>query len=119
MSRQYNNRQSNRRYYNNNNNNYNNYNNNNNNSPYNNNNRNNNYKKKGKKQLGIVKNWIMEKGYGFIQSTDGSDDVYVHANELENGYTFLFKGAHVFYYTKRDGNNKSLRAVDVEIRKDF
>ena len=38
-------------------------------------------------QDGIVKFYHMAKGFGFIQPTNGSSDVFVHATALERAET--------------------------------
>lgn len=47
---------------------------------------------------GIVKWFNPNKGYGFIQPEDGSNDVFVHISSLERaGINFLEEGQNVGY----------------------
>ena len=54
-------------------------------------------------QTGIVKFYNSAKGYGFIQPTDGSKDVFVHATALERaGLHGLNEGQKVSFDTQED-----------------
>jgi CspA family cold shock protein len=47
---------------------------------------------------GIVKFFNIQKGFGFIQPTDGSKDVFVHASAVERaGMSTLVEGQKVSY----------------------
>jgi cold shock protein len=47
---------------------------------------------------GIVKWFKAQKGFGFIQPTDGGSDVFVHISALERaGLSDLREGQHVSY----------------------
>ena len=52
---------------------------------------------------GIVKWFNGQKGFGFIQPTDGSSDVFVHISAVERaGMTGLGEGQKVSYELKTD-----------------
>ncbi len=47
---------------------------------------------------GIVKWFDEKKGYGFIENTNGSSDVFVHYSSIEsNGYKTLSEGDRVTF----------------------
>lgn len=55
---------------------------------------------------GVIKLWLLAKGFGFIVSDDGGPDVLIHKDVLSNGDVGLGKGTYVeFMYAKRDGND--------------
>lgn len=58
---------------------------------------------------GIVKFFNTAKGFGFIQPSDGSKDVFVHISAVERaGMTYLSEGQKVSYdlvTDKRSGKN--------------
>lgn len=52
---------------------------------------------------GTVKFYNDQKGYGFIQSDDGGNDVFVHATALErSGMSALAEGQKVSFTTSVD-----------------
>lgn len=54
-------------------------------------------------QDGIVKFYHMARGFGFIEPTNGSSDVFVHATALERaGLSQLAEGAKVSFDTEID-----------------
>ena len=54
-------------------------------------------------QVGTVKFYNDQKGYGFIQPDDGSKDVFVHATALERaGMRALQEGQKVSFDTQED-----------------
>lgn len=54
-------------------------------------------------QLGTVKFYNDQKGYGFIQPDNGSKDVFVHASALERaGMNGLREGQKVSFDTQED-----------------
>ena len=54
-------------------------------------------------QVGTVKFYNDQKGYGFIQPEDGSKDVFVHATALERaGMSALREGQKVAFDTQED-----------------
>ena len=62
--------------------------------------------------VGRVKWFNDAKGYGFIEQTDGGDDVFVHYSTIDmDGYKTLSEGREVDYeFTQGD---KGLHAVKV------
>jgi CspA family cold shock protein len=66
---------------------------------------------------GTVK-WFNEtKGFGFIASDDGSEEVFVHFSAIQgNGFKTLAEGQKVMYDTERDPkDSRKMRAVNVRI----
>ncbi|CAE8631005.1 unnamed protein product [Polarella glacialis] len=61
---------------------------------------------------GTVKMWNDEKGFGFIQPSDGSEDVFVHRTALD-GSDALEKGDNVSYDSEYDDRKGKTRAVNV------
>ena len=54
-------------------------------------------------QIGTVKFYNDQKGFGFIQPEDGSKDVFVHATALERaGMRSLVEGQKVSFDTQED-----------------
>ncbi len=64
---------------------------------------------------GTVKWFNSEKGFGFISSDDGGEDVFVHFSAIVcDGYKTLNEGDKVTFETEADPKNSSkLRAVNV------
>lgn len=64
---------------------------------------------------GIVKWFNAEKGFGFIQNDDGSDDLFVHFSAIQSeGYKSLNEGQRVSFESEVDPKNSSkMRAVNV------
>jgi cold shock protein len=60
---------------------------------------------------GTVKWFNSQKGYGFIQPDDGSNDVFVHISAVErSGIGYLHDGQKLSYELER-GNQGKTRAV--------
>eukprot|EP01055_Gregarina_sp_Pseudo9_P000194 Gregarina_sp_Pseudo_9__193@NODE_1126_length_1856_cov_54_924051_g1053_i0_p1_GENE_NODE_1126_length_1856_cov_54_924051_g1053_i0NODE_1126_length_1856_cov_54_924051_g1053_i0_p1_ORF_typecomplete_len218_score32_15CSD/PF00313_22/2_7e25OB_RNB/PF08206_11/0_0041_NODE_1126_length_1856_cov_54_924051_g1053_i011581811 len=67
----------------------------------------------GSRLVGHVKWFDAQKGWGFIQPTDGSDDVFVHQQSiLAEGFRSLDDGEEVEYEVETDGSRRK-RAVNV------
>ena len=63
-------------------------------------------------QIGTVKFYNHQKGFGFIQPDDGSKDVFVHATALERaGMQGLDEGQKVSFDTAEDRRSGKI-AVD-------
>eukprot|EP01053_Blabericola_migrator_P008934 Blabericola_migrator_1__8933@NODE_4735_length_1002_cov_776_792513_g2945_i0_p1_GENE_NODE_4735_length_1002_cov_776_792513_g2945_i0NODE_4735_length_1002_cov_776_792513_g2945_i0_p1_ORF_typecomplete_len184_score17_39CSD/PF00313_22/1e24OB_RNB/PF08206_11/0_0034OB_RNB/PF08206_11/6_4e03_NODE_4735_length_1002_cov_776_792513_g2945_i0318869 len=67
----------------------------------------------GGRLVGHVKWFDAQKGWGFIEPTDGSDDVFVHQQSiLAEGFRSLDDGEEVEYEIETDANRRK-RAVNV------
>ena len=66
---------------------------------------------------GTVKWFNAEKGYGFIASEEGGDDIFVHFSAIvAEGYRKLKEGQKVSFETEADPKNPDkLRAVNVQV----
>jgi cold shock protein len=63
---------------------------------------------------GTVKWFNDEKGYGFIEPDDGSDDLFVHYSAITgSGYRSLEEGAKVSYEATR--GKKGMQAENVSV----
>jgi cold shock protein len=63
---------------------------------------------------GIVKWFNPRKGYGFIQPTQGGNDVFVHITALEKaGIRILLEGQKVNY--ELEENNGKVSAVNIKV----
>jgi CspA family cold shock protein len=62
-------------------------------------------------QSGTVKWFSSEKGYGFIEPQDGSDDVFVHRNNVGGMDDILQDGESVEFETEQ--TPKGLSALNV------
>jgi len=62
---------------------------------------------------GVVKKWVIEKGFGFIQATDGSGDMFVHYRQIQGGRTTLNVGENVTYTTGTDAVTGKIVAENV------
>lgn len=63
---------------------------------------------------GTVKWFNTTKGYGFIQPTDGTKDIFVHMKALEaNGIRSLNEGQAVSF--EEESHNGKTSAVDVKL----
>lgn len=66
-------------------------------------------------QLGTVKFYNEQKGYGFIQPDDGSKDVFVHASALERaGMRALTEGQKVSFDVQEDRRSGKLAVGTIE-----
>lgn len=65
-------------------------------------------------QLGTVKWFSSEKGYGFIQPKDGGEDIFVHRNNVDGlGWEdSLREGESVEYDTEQ--TDKGISAINVQ-----
>lgn len=66
---------------------------------------------------GTVKWFDASKGYGFITSDNGSEDVYVHFSAIQSdGFKTLNEGQKVTFDTETDPKNpRKTRAANVRI----
>jgi cold shock protein len=66
-------------------------------------------------QVGTVKFYNDQKGYGFIQPEDGSKDVFVHATALERaGMRALHEGQKVSFDTQEDRRSGKIAVSTIE-----
>ena len=64
---------------------------------------------------GIVKFYNANRGCGFMQPTDGSDDVFVHVTALERaGMTDLVEGQSVKFDTEIDRRSGKTAVANIE-----
>lgn len=61
---------------------------------------------------GIVKKWLDDRGFGFIEVDDSDDDVFVHHSELQGTYSLL-SGQKVEFEVEDSG--KGPRATNVKV----
>lgn len=63
---------------------------------------------------GSVKWFNASKGYGFLTSDDGGEDIFVHFSEIRvEGFKTLKDGAKVSFDSERDEKTGKLRAINV------
>jgi CspA family cold shock protein len=66
-------------------------------------------------QVGTVKFYNDQKGYGFIQPEDGSKDVFVHASALERaGMSALSEGQKVSFDVQEDRRSGKMAVGTIE-----
>lgn len=66
-------------------------------------------------QIGTVKFYNDQKGYGFIQPSDGSKDVFVHATALERaGMNGLREGQKVSFDTQEDRKTGKIAVGNIQ-----
>jgi len=64
---------------------------------------------------GIVKFFNSSKGFGFIQPTDGSKDVFVHISAVErSGMSFLAEGQKVTFDVVEDARSGKSSAENLQ-----
>ena len=65
---------------------------------------------------GVVKWFNTQKGYGFIQPSDGGRDVFVHISAVQrSGLTELVEGQKVAYELIADRRSGKLAAANLEL----
>jgi CspA family cold shock protein len=64
-------------------------------------------------QQGTVKNWIADRGFGFIEPERGGADVFVHVSALD-GRSELTSGTRVEFDEELDRRGKT-KAVNVRV----
>ena len=68
------------------------------------------------RQVGTVKFYNGDKGYGFIAPDDGGKDVFVHVTALErSGIDRLMEGSRLSFETEPDRRGKGPKAVNLTI----
>lgn len=64
---------------------------------------------------GIVKFFNTSKGFGFIQPTDGSKDIFVHISAVErSGMSFISEGQKLSYDIVADGRSGKSAAENLQ-----
>ena len=67
------------------------------------------------RQVGTVKFYNGDKGYGFIAPDDGGKDVFVHVTALEqSGISGLSEGIRISFETEPDKRGKGPKAVNLQ-----
>lgn len=56
--------------------------------------------------LGTIKKLVQDKGFGFIQSSDGSDVFFHHSSVADRGFENLQEGQQVEYQIDQGGGPK-------------
>jgi CspA family cold shock protein len=66
--------------------------------------------------LGVVKFFNGEKGYGFIKPEDGGRDIFVHVTAVEQaGLQSLNEGQKISYDIEPDKKGKGPKAVNLQL----
>lgn len=67
------------------------------------------------RQIGTVKFYNTQKGYGFIKPDDGGNDVFVHVTAIErSGIGTLAEGVRISFDTEPDKRGKGPKAVNLQ-----
>lgn len=70
---------------------------------------------RGPRQMGTVKFFKADKGFGFITPDNGDADVFVHISAVErSGFQVLDSGQRVSFETEPDRRGKGPKAVDLQ-----
>ena len=64
---------------------------------------------------GKVKFFNQEKGFGFIEPTDGSGDVFVHASALQDSHLDSLDEGDNVSFDKVEGRNNRFQAERIKI----
>lgn len=71
-----------------------------------------------KRETGEVKTWDSDKGFGFIQPSDGSRDVFCHYRDIADGEGSLRRGDQVTFEKQFNHKSGRYRCVDVSLASD-
>ena len=67
------------------------------------------------RQIGTVKFYNTQKGYGFIKPDSGGNDVFVHVTAVErSGIGILNEGMRISFETEPDKRGKGPKAVELQ-----
>ena len=67
------------------------------------------------RQVGTVKFYNTQKGYGFIKPDDGGNDIFVHVTAVErSGIGSLVEGMRISFETEPDKRGKGPKAVNLQ-----
>ncbi|UJR31912.1 hypothetical protein I4U23_019386 [Adineta vaga] len=67
----------------------------------------------GKREIGSVKRWTDERGFGFIRRNNGGPDLFCHARSLRNGLRALSEGQIVQYTIQQTDKGEEARDVTI------
>jgi CspA family cold shock protein len=73
----------------------------------------------GAEVTGTLVRWVEEKGFGFIQPSDGSEDCFVHVSGFTEGDGSVQEGDKVVYYKEFNDRRGKYQAVDVRMEPGF
>lgn len=67
------------------------------------------------RQMGTVKFFNEQKGFGFIKPDDGGNDIFVHITALQqSGLQSLNEGMRISFETEPDKRGKGPKAVQLQ-----
>jgi CspA family cold shock protein len=67
------------------------------------------------RQIGTVKFYNTQKGYGFIKPDEGGNDIFVHVTAVErSGMGALVEGMRISFETEPDKRGKGPKAVNLQ-----
>lgn len=67
------------------------------------------------RQIGTVKFYNTQKGYGFIKPDEGGNDIFVHVTAVErSGIGALAEGMRISFETEPDKRGKGPKAVNLQ-----
>lgn len=67
------------------------------------------------RQIGTVKFFNEQKGFGFIKPDGGGNDIFVHITALQqSGLDNLIEGARISFETEPDKRGKGPKAVNLQ-----
>ncbi len=64
--------------------------------------------------IGIVKTWLEDRGFGFVQPDEGGADVFVHAKNVD-GASELIPGQMVEYESVFDRERGKWHGINVRV----
>lgn len=68
------------------------------------------------RQIGTVKFFNTQKGYGFITPDAGGNDVFVHVTAVErSGIGILNEGMRISFETEPDKRGKGPKAINLQV----